>query len=114
MAVASSVSVPVKGPGVEGLDGELVRAILFVKNSSRARRVLEYLALRGREATKPLLRAVLGREGKKNHALLNELMALGLIRRYSGHNDDGHYVVWNEITELGRKVLEIVEGMEEG
>ena len=114
MAVVSPVPVPVKEPGLEGLDGELIQAVLFVKNSSRARRVLEYLALRGRAATKPLLRTVLGRESKKNHALLNELMALGLIKRYSGHNEDGHFVVWNEITPLGRLVLEIIESMKEG
>lgn len=114
MALVSSTTVPANKPGIEELDGELIQAVLFVRNSSRARRVLEYLALRGREATKPLLRAVLGRVGRKDHALLNELMALGLIKRYSGHNEDGHFVVWNEITPLGRLVLELVEGMSEG
>ena len=110
MALAAS-GVPVGGVS-EGLDGELIQAVVFVRNSSRARRVLEYLARRGREATKPLLVATLGRVGRKDHALLNELMALGLIKRYSGHNEDGHFVVWNEITPRGRLVLELVEAVE--
>ena len=90
----------------------LVDAILFVGSSSMAKRVLEYLARFGKTPTKPLLRNLFGKPSKKTHRLLNDLAALGLIRRYSGHNEDGYYVVWNEITELGRRVLGIVESME--
>ena len=91
-----------------------MEAIVFVRERSMARRVLRYLAMFGRAPTKPLLSALFGKPSKKAHALLNELAALGLIRRYPGHNRDDRFVVWNEITPLGRRVLEIVEEMGEG
>jgi len=98
---------------VEGF-GEELRLASMVFSNSRFRRVLRALAEhpRGKMETKPLLYLALGRVSKKDHWVLRELASLGLIRRYPGHNDDGRFVVWNEVTELGRRVLEIVEEME--
>ena len=101
--------VPVDGVGEE------LRLASIVFGNSRFRRVLRALAEhpRGKMETKPLLYLALGRVSKKDHWVLRELASLELIRRYPGHNDDGRFVVWNEITPLGRRVLEIVEEIDE-
>ena len=56
--------------------------------------------------------AAIGTVNDRNHWLLRRLEALGLIRRYSGRNDQNIPVVWNELTPLGRRVLELVEAVE--
>jgi len=107
LAVVVSGSVPV----ADGLPGDGLDAVLFVLRSRVARRVLEILR-RGRVATKPLLRLVNGAPSNTGYDVLRRLEALGLIRRYSGRNDANIPVVWNELTPLGRRVLEVVEAME--
>ena len=91
--------------------GRVLEAVFFVRGSRRARRILEVLARSGRLPTVPLLDLAVGRVGRDDHLLLKQMAAMGLIRRYKGEND-GHWVVWNELTPLGRRVLEIVESME--
>lgn len=92
--------------------GPVLEAVFFVRGSRRARRVLEVLSERGRLPTVSLLRLTVGRVGRDDHLLLKQMEFLGLIRRYRGENEDGHWVVWNEITVLGKRVLEIVKSME--
>ena len=87
--------------------------MLFVLRSRMTRRVLVILP-RHRMRTKPLPEAAFGAPSNTGLDMLRRREALGLIRRYSGHNEDGHFVVWNEITPLGRRVLGLVEGMKEG
>jgi len=93
------------------LDHRVLEAVVFVSSSRRARRVLGLLLRLGRMSTTDLMYAAFGRVSRDDHRMLRVLESLGLIRRYRGV-DKGHWVVWNEITELGRRVLEIVESME--
>ena len=112
MAVASPAPVPVeRGAPVGQLPGDGLDAVLFVLRSRMARRVLVLLSRR-RMATKPLLRIAFGTPSNTGHEMLRRLETLGLIRRYPGRNDANIPVVWNELTPLGRRVLEIVEEME--
>ena len=94
--------------------GDVLDAVVLVSRSRVARRVLQVLGRHGRLATKPLLRLVNGAPSNTGYDVLRRLVELGLVKRYSGRNDANIPVVWNEITPLGRRVLEIVESMEEG
>jgi len=50
---------------------------------------------------------------QENHAILGKLTVLRLICRYSGCRNKGHFVVWNKITPLSLRVLEIDKSMED-
>lgn len=83
-------------------------AAALVAQSRRAREVLRELLVFGKRPTKHLLKAALGRVSRDDYDLLVQLAALGLVKRYPGHDENNHYVVWNEITPLGKKVLEVL------
>lgn len=90
-------------------------ALVLVKTNSRARRILQALSKTRRMYTAQLLRGALGRINNYDHDLLKRLEAHGLIRRYEGHlyeDERGPRVVWNELTPLGRRVLELLETMD--
>ena len=97
---------------VSALDPGLVEAVFFVKSSRRARLVLERLARFGRRNTVDTLQLGVGRVSKDDYWVLRRLEALRLIKRYRGVDENGHWVVWNEITPLGRRVLEVIKSMD--
>ena len=95
-----------------------LEAVFYVRANTRAYRILKALATarRRRMYTVELLMVALGRVNNHDHQLLKRLESFGLIRRYPGHlyedeGERGPRVVWNELTPLGRRVLEIVENM---
>ena len=77
----------------------------FVLRSRLAREFLVRLYVAGRMYTRQLLGHV---PAKKSHAVIVELEAHGLIRRYEGDLCRGKVcfkVVWNELTPKGLQVL---------